>query len=284
MIALLLSCTTSPDVVADPPSEAPPAEIAAVVATELVVRNDTEAPVTLDRSFGPAAMIHIVRQDGAPLPPGAQIDDVDDAQTGGWIATCVCDCETDEECPECEPPNDVKVTLAPGESYSAPWNGKLRAWLPDTNCATRYPVEPGEYLLTACSEEGACGRAERALPSAGPVVIAMSQAASAATCADLSPAALSRATDATLSRVRSILRDRPVDACAAEPTCIEPSEEAGFFAKARSASCTVAVVPRGERVEVVVFLPLSADMHGGERYTHFYDPDATVLLDARYEQ
>ncbi|MFT5685835.1 MAG: hypothetical protein ACI8RZ_006789 [Myxococcota bacterium] len=284
MLMLLLACTTPNTIKADPPTEAPPVVVVAkAIPTEVVVLNDTEMTVTFDRSFGPATMIHISPQ-GELLPSGTQIDDVDDAQTGGWIATCVCDCETDEECPECEPPRDVKVTLAPGESYSIPWNGQLRIWQPGNDCVTRLPVRPGEYVLTACSEEGACGRTERTLPSAEPVVLKMSQAAPAATCTDLSPHALRRATTASLALVGRILRDRPVDACGPEPTCIEPSAAEAFFAQARAQPCTTALIPRGERIELVVFLPLPADTLGGERYTHFYDPDATYLMDARYEQ
>ena len=34
----------------------------------------------------------------------------------------------------------------------------------------------------------------------------------------------------------------------------------------------------------MIVLPLSSGMPGGERYIHFYDPDATRLLDVRYGQ
>jgi hypothetical protein len=280
MLALLLSCTTTPEL---PPEEPPAAPEPVQTPPELVVTNDTHAPVTLDRSFGPASPLRIAAE-GEVLPAGAALDDVDDAQTGGWIKTCLCDCRAAAECPECEPPQQVEVTLAPGESYTVPWGGELRAYLGDDGCLTRLSPPAGRYVLTACDVEGRCARAGLTLPTTEPAVIRLSQTASAKTCADLSEHALLRAGRQTREVVGRVLRDRPVGACPEEPVCVEPEEEAAFLEAARQETCTSLVIPRGERIDAVIFLPLPEGWLGGARFVHFYDPDATRQLGARYEQ
>ena len=87
-----------------------------------------------------------------------------------------------------------------------------------------------------------------------------------------------------VGRAMGRLVQRPVAACAPDPTCTEPEALEGFLASARPQACISLVVPRGDRLEAMIVLPLSSGMPGGERYIHFYDPDATRLLDVRYGQ
>ena len=270
---------------APPPAEtAPPDVVAEITPSEIVVVNDTAEALTFDRSFGPGAMIHIGSAGHRPLPTGTTIDDVDDAHTGGWIKTCLCDCAAGGECPECEPPRLHQITLQPGESYTVPWNGMLRARLVGGSCLTRFPVMAWPYVLTACTASGRCGRAEVTFPSSDPVTIKMSASAAASTCADLSANALRRAGSGVWTAVGRALPDRPVSDCAPDPTCTESDALDATLAAARAQSCTNLVVPRGDHIEAIIFLPLPEDTRGGERYSHFYDPDATHLYRARYEQ
>ena len=257
--------------------------IADVTPPEIVIRNDTEAPLTFDRSLGPGAPLRIGSQGERPLPIGTVLDDVDDRLSGKRIQTCECDCSQQAPCPECEPPSVAEVTVQPGESYTMPWNGQLRAYLLDNRCATRFPVMAWSYVFTACSTDGRCGRAVVELPAAEPVVIKMSQTAPAQGCADLTANAQRRAGARIWRSVGQLQPQRPVTACSPDPTCVEPDALEAFLASARSQDCASVVIPRGDRLEAMIFLPLSAEESGVERYVHFYDPDATRLLDVRYE-
>ena len=298
MIVLLLACTTTPpeappDAPADPVARTTPPPsavvipedvVASVFPAEIIVLNDTEDTLTFDRSFGPAAPLRIGAEGGRPLPVGAVFDDVDDSETGGWIQTCVCDCSLESVCPECEPPQEIKVTLAPGEQYSVPWNGTLRAYLLNNECATRFPVMAWPYVVTACDEAGRCARSEMTLPSSEPVVVKMSQSARADTCSDISTKALRRTGIEAWTSASRVLRDRPLNDCSPDPKCAEAGAIDNLLSGARQSACSIWVVPRGDRIETIVYLPLADEMLGGERYSHFFDPDATRILDVRYEQ
>jgi len=293
MLALLLACSSdpAPDRALTPippqPSEPvtePTDVVAEATPPEIVVHNDTDAPLTFDRSLGPGAPLRIGSQGARPLPVGSVLDDVDDALSGKRIQICECDCAQQAPCPECEPPNVVQVTLQPGESYTMPWNGQLRAYLLDNRCATRFPVMAWPYVFTACSEDGRCARAAVTLPSAEPVVIAMSQTLTVQRCDDITINAQRRAGARVWQMVGRLQVQRPVAACSPDPTCVEPEALEDFLASARSQDCTSVIVPRGDRLEAMIFLPVPTGEAGGERYTHFYDPDATRLLDVRYEQ
>ena len=80
-------------------------------ATEIRVINDTAHPAVLERTFGPAEPLAIVRLDG-PLDPTARLEQEDDARSNRWVATCGCPCG-EGACPQCEPPMLVRETLAP---------------------------------------------------------------------------------------------------------------------------------------------------------------------------
>lgn len=290
MLALLFACSSDPalDQTLTPIPPKPVAEPTDVVADatppEIVVLNDTDAPLTFDRSFGPGAPLRIGSQGARPLPFGSVLDDVDDAVSGEQIQICECDCEQKAPCSECEPPSVVQVTLEPGESYTMPWNGQLRAYLLDNDCVTRFPVMAWPYVFTACSVDGRCGRTAITLPTAEPVVIKMSQTSTVQRCADLSTNAQRRAGSQLWQRVRALQPQRSVAECSPDLTCVEPGELDAFLAAASSEVCTRIIIPRGDRLEAMIVLPLSPGATDAERYTHVTDADATRLLDVRYGQ
>ena len=143
-----------------------PAEVLDVVADatppEIVVRNDTDAPLTFDRSLGPGSPLRIGSQGTRPLPVGSVLDDVDDALSGKRIQVCECDCAQQASCPECEPPNLVLITLQPGESFIVDNTRVLHARKGYSGDGTRwlqgcYPDKDGmkSKLASMISEQGA---------------------------------------------------------------------------------------------------------------------------------
>jgi len=262
----------------DPPTEVLPDP----VATTLVFVNDGDEPVVLDRSFGPAAPFAIARLDG-PLPQGARIDDVDDSQTGDWIQTCVCACGGPGSCPECEPPRHVSRTIAPGERYEVPWNGQLRTYLPLEACHVRQALPAGSYLVAVCAPAGPCAYAEAVLPTSVPVQVRWSGQRRVDSCEELSEPGMARVAGTFKTRLTQTLRDRPVASCPDLPACLDhemleqtlagDAEDCGFYA-----------IPRGDRVDLLIHLPLPVGHLGGARFQQTWDPEGLVLFDVKYEQ
>lgn len=258
---------------------------AAASPVTIRVTNDTGSAVVLERHFGPAEPIGIAWLDG-DLAPGVDLDQQDDARSGGWLATCQCACGAGP-CPECEPPADVRVTLQPGESDDFPWSGRLRRQEEHPQggaCWSTFDPPRGRFVLTACTEDHVCGRAEVSLPASATIEIPLSRRATVSSCGDVRPRAMVSARARLLDTLRVVLRDRPIDRCPVVATCVTPAGLGRAMEEARGEACTIFVVPRGPELEVRAFLPLPLGTNGGESYTHVYDPDATHLLRARYEQ
>jgi len=252
------------------------------VPTTLVFMNDGAEPVVLDRSFGPAAPFALSRLDG-PLPRGSEIDDEDDSETGGWLKTCLCECGGEGPCPECEPPRYVSRTIAPGERYEVPWNGQIRVHDPLKGCHARQALPAGTYLLAACASGGPCGYVDVVLPSTIPVQVPWSGQRRADACETLSDAAVARVAGPFKTRLTQQLRDRPVSACPDEPVCqsAEGLEEAIADA---SEGCGFYAIPRGDRLELLIHLPLPDGHLGGSHFRQFWDPEGLVLFEVMYEQ
>ena len=249
------------------------------------VVNDTGSAVVLDRSFGPAGPIGVAWLDG-DLDPSIDLDTQDDARTGGWLATCQCACGG-EPCPECEAPETVHVTLEPGDTYELPWSGRLRRQEEhpsDGACWSRIDPPRGRFAFTACTTEGRCGRVEATLPTRAPIEIRLSRAGGAASCDELRPRAAAMARARLLDQLRLVLRGRSIARCPVVAPCVAPDALEGAMRAARGEACSLLVIPRGPQLEVRAFLPLPLGTNGGESYAHFYDPDATHLVRARYEQ
>jgi hypothetical protein len=264
-------------------TDEPPAAVPTPVTVRVV--NDTDRAVTLDRSFGPAQPLGIARLDG-PLPPTAELDEQDDERSGGWVSTCECVCD-DAPCPECEPPSTVHVELAPGEAYELPWNGRLKRSRVHSDgglCFEPFAPPPGRYVLTACTTEARCGRAEVTLPASGDLRVRLANAAPAQGCDDLAARALERARAGLLRSLRHVLRERPLERCPERAPCVAPEEVEAALREAREAPCSVFVVPRGRQIEAILLVPVPDGHLGGERFRHWLDPDATQVLRARYEQ
>jgi hypothetical protein len=268
---------TSPAAEDPPPAEATPATIR--------VLNDTDEAVTLDRSFGPAEPLGIRRLDGE-LDPTAELDEQDDERSGGWVSTCECACG-DDPCPECEPPPTVQVELEPGEAYELPWNGRLKRHREHPGggiCYESFAPPRGRYLVTACTTEGRCGRAEVTLPASETIEVRLSNAATATACSDVSPEAMERAGAGLIGQLRHVLRERPLDRCPDRPRCVAPGEIQGALREAHDEPCSLFVVPRGHEIEAILLAPLPDGYVGGEQFRHWLDPDATRVLRARFEQ
>jgi len=140
----------------------------------IVLRNSSQTPWVLERSFGPASMLKIT---GAGLPQHTAFDDKDDARSSGFVQTCLCACGDGSEkveCPQCEEPMTVTVTIPPGGEHTVAWEGRLRAHMDQgTNCITRFSPEPGPYTVSACGTDARCAQAEVTLPSAAPLVLTL---------------------------------------------------------------------------------------------------------------
>ncbi|RLB55590.1 MAG: hypothetical protein DRJ42_05805 [Deltaproteobacteria bacterium] len=155
-------------------SPAPTPEVPQVSPVLIRVTNRTAAPSILDRSFGPADPLGLARLDGE-LDPSISLDQEDDAQSGDWLRTCQCACGA-EPCPDCEPPETVHVTLAPGAAYEFAWNGRLRRQEDHPRggaCWTTFAPPPGRYAFTACTTEEECGRTEVRLPTSATIEISI---------------------------------------------------------------------------------------------------------------
>lgn len=253
-----------------------------VVPAVIRVVNDTDEPLVFNRSFGPASPLGIV---GPGMERPLELDQEDDEQSGNWLATCQCEC-TNDACPDCEAPETVRVTLAPGEEYTFEWNGRLRRRRPHRRsgvaCWTTILTQPGEYVFTACSEDGRCGRAEVTLPVRS-IEIQMSNRASSASCDDYDAERSWAIRGRVVDQLGYVLRDRPLDECT-RVSCVAPDALEAELEAAREHACTVFIVPRGNEVEGRAFLPLPEGTLGGESYANYFDPDVTRLLRARYEQ
>lgn len=270
---------------ADRPGSVAPEEPGEARAAEIRVINDTAHAVVLERSFGPAEPLAIVRLDG-PLDPSARVEQHDDARSARWVATCGCPCG-EGACPQCEPPMLVRETLAPDGVYTLPWSGRLvrdRQNDHGDTCAEPFTPPAGRYLLTACTVEGPCARAEVRLPASGPIELRLSSAATLAACGDVSASAMERAGATLRSSLRHVLRERPLDRCPARPRCVGPDAIEAALSDAHDQPCSLFVVPRGHELEAILLAPLPAGWSGGEQFRQWLDPDATRTLRARYEQ
>lgn len=247
---------------------------------EVVLLNDGEAPVVLDRSFGPLDPFRLHR---AREATALVLDDADDAQTGGFIATCLCAC-SEAPCPECEPPQQVELTLAPGERYTASWSQQLRSHDADRDCYPRESVRPGRYWLSACAADGPCVTTEVGLPPDGPLELRWSSLAEAPGCQHLDLEATQRATRAFRGRLNRLLPERPVMSCAGTPRCVEASKLEAALAETAHPDCAALVVPRGDRMELYLHLPLPEGSVGGARFKQTWDLSGRRLLAAEYPQ
>ncbi len=288
VICLALACGADSNERTEPPPQQPEPvveqrEETAIVPARIRVVNDTEETLVLDRSYGPASPLGVVA-----LGPGGErplsLDQEDDDQSQNFVATCECRCSA-RDCAECEPPQEVLVTLAPGDDYTFMWNGKLRRRRTHRlgmACWTTILAQPGAYVFSACTESGRCGRVEVTLPTSS-IEIRLSQQVSMDTCDRFDAQRSWAVRGRVLDQLQYALRDRPLDACN-RVACVSAEELDAELEAAREQACTVFIVPRGHEIEGRVFLPLPEGTNGGESYSHFFDPDLTTLLRAPYEQ
>lgn len=263
------------------PRVAERAEPTEVVPAVIRVINDTDETLVLDRSFGPASPLGIV---GPGMERPLELDQTDDDASGNWLETCQCRC-ADEACPDCEAPETVRVTLAPGDVYLFEWNGKLRRRRPHRRggaCWTTILTQPGEYVFTACTEGGRCGRAEVTLPTSS-IEIHLDNRAHSESCDDYGAERAWGIRGRVVDQLSYVLRDRPLDECV-RVSCVSAETLEAELQASREHPCTIFIVPRGHEVEARAFLPLPAGTNGGESYANFFDPDVTRLLRAQYEQ
>ena len=127
-----------------------------------------------------------------------------------------------------------------------------------------------------------CGRAEVTLPAES-IEIRLSNAATVAGCDDFDASRSWAIRGRAVDQLGYALRDRPLNECN-RVSCVMPDQLEAELEGAREHPCSVFIVPRETEVEARVFLPLPEGTNGGESYSHFFDPDLTRLLRARYEQ
>jgi hypothetical protein len=246
---------------------------------EIVVLNDTSSAVVLDRSFGPAQPLAIAQPDA---PFDARLDQRDDALSHRWVETCECYCPG--PCAECEPPMEVKVTLAPGERYRMAWNGMLRRLSASGECLEPVAPPPGRYVFSVCTSDDLCATQEVTLPATADIELRLSHRESVTRCEDLNGPIAQELGQRVRESVARILPDRPVSSCPRTPTCVEPADLPHVLTQTQPGECALLAIPRGNQVEYRLFLPLPSTHVGGANYAHFFDPAGTRLLRTRYEQ
>lgn len=72
-------------------------------------------------------------------------------------------------------PGGEPAPIAPGGSWSIPWDGSIRKFrmMKGELCYDRSPAPDGVYLLRVCAEDGRCGLARFEMPRAAPVEVAL---------------------------------------------------------------------------------------------------------------
>ncbi|NOY90594.1 MAG: hypothetical protein GXP55_05235, partial [Deltaproteobacteria bacterium] len=265
LMLLLMACGGS-EVAPTPvaPTPVAPTPVAPIVPVEtpaparavsVVVLNDTDASVVLERSFGPAQPLSLARLDG-PLDASARLDQQDDALSHRWVQTCECYCPG--PCAECEPPMQVNVTLAPGERYTMAWSGMLRQPATGADCFEPVAPQAGHYVFSVCTKDDMCATRDVTLPAARDIELLLSHRESVTRCGGLNSAVATRLGRRVRDSVARTLRDRPVSTCPSAPTCVEPANLPSVLAQTRPGECALLAIPRGNEVEYRVFLPLPA--------------------------
>lgn len=177
-VALACSSPTPPPEreprVSDRPEVAEPREepVLNPSPVAIVVRNTTDTPVVISQALGVASLVSLTTQAGSE----ALVLDAPPYE-------CVCPCGTACECsPEPEPP-----ALAPGESWSYEWNGRVGRLRIGENgrCFDAAAPVPGRYLLHACDTYSrACATAEADLPRREPIALDLTTTRTPSSCDD----------------------------------------------------------------------------------------------------
>ncbi len=252
---------------ATPPKKPAPKPTVVASPTTLTVLNDTARPVVLDLTFGEISPFGIVARSGNPEPS---------LQFG----PCACRCGG--PCIEGAKPPYRQVELAPGKSHKVAWDGLLTLYKngrpPYSWCCTQLAPPAGKYTVSVCTKDQRCARTEVTLPAKAPVLIRMSTVATADSCAavDLSLGG-HQARQFAATRVEASHKGATAK-CTGKPVCVAPTALDAALAKARKASCSLFLVPRGQHVEVRAFLPLKGGPTKGESFSAFYDPSFTRLF------
>jgi hypothetical protein len=282
------------------PLLAPIPEGLAPAPATIVLESAARAPLAVPTTFGALESLSLAARD-APL--GLLTLDSPD-EPAQFPRACACPCG--ETCAECERPEDRSVALAPGGRTELAWNGLVRRYRsgPHGSCFDAFAPPPGRYVLRACAgrptegEPGPCARAEITLPASGPITLRFDDRLGLARC-PLAPEVLDRAARAALSSMETgHVAELRRGACSPEAQCYAETDlpygedvvrglrhtRDPSAPREPARGCGVLVAPRGDRLLVRVFLPLTDGMVGGERFDHELDVDASRIFGVRYEQ
>jgi hypothetical protein len=241
--------------------------------TKIRVVNDTSQPLVFPATFGDHEPFGIARLAGPPDPTAN-------------LSRCRGECGS-PPCPEVARPENREVTLQPGQRHEYDWHGRLQRHDKHRTtgaCCVTFDPPLGRHVFVACTVDHRCGRVEATLPTDKPITIPMSAVAKATSCDTVPMDVAGRVARGFTTKLRAMLRDRPVASCPAKPQCVAPGELEAQLGRARSRDCSVFIIPRGPELEVRAFLPLKPSHVGGESYARFMDPDFTRVFRVQYEQ
>ena len=238
-------------------------------AASVKLINGTAVDAKLNITHGPLSALHVAGVDGALGP--LLLDDP--------RMFCRCECRPGMRCPECEPPVDEFVDLAPGEAHTFEWNGKLGRFKKDGEfdyCMETFPAPAGKYIIKVCSEgmEG-CAVEEIELPLSEPLELSlMGTRRAKMSCSNFFEDNLKRVVKMALVRMELHKKGPDVSACRlADASCVNTKDR---DALAPRKGCRIAVIPTNASTEVMVITEEGA-------YSTFFDPDEGLCFEGERE-
>ena len=124
----------------------------------ITLRNDTDAAIGFDVTWGGAAFLTVAEIHGRNGQLGL-------AQPG---PRCECSCEADT-CADCSEPSDAEILLAPAEQHEIAWDGRLLRSRHNAHgeaCTDDFNPPRSDYLFAACDRDGtSCARLVAEVPA-----------------------------------------------------------------------------------------------------------------------